>query len=380
MISFKILKKSRRSRARLGILKTAQGEVETPTLVAVGTQAVVKTLTSEEIKDTKTQIIISNTFHLHLKPGENYVKESGGIHKFANLNLPVMTDSGGFQVFSLGFGKDLGVGKTLKPDRENDEVVKVGSKPSEIRITEFGVYFRSPLDGSKLFIGPRESIKIQESLGGDIMFAFDECTPPLSTHEYAKKALLRTHKWEKICFESRKTSQSLFGIIQGSKFKDLREESARFINSLDFDGFGIGGDLGESKKGSKDILSWTIPNLAENKPRHLLGIGHLDDMAGIIEGGVDLFDCTTPTQYARRGVAFVGEGELDLKKQSFLKEKEPLEPKCDCFVCQNYKRNYISHLIRAREITGLKLLTFHNLYFFNTFVESLRSRIKQGKL
>ncbi|MFH1393160.1 MAG: tRNA guanosine(34) transglycosylase Tgt [Patescibacteria group bacterium] len=381
MIKFEILKKSEKSGARLGLLKTPHGLVETPALVPVATQAVVKTLTSEEAKAAKCQILIANTFHLHLKPGEKIVKTSGGIHEFMNWSRPLMTDSGGFQVFSLGFGHDLRVGKVMSffPGKK-EIVIEKNAQPKKVRITSQGVFFKSPINGEELFIGPKESIKIQEALGADIIFAFDECTPPFSTYEYVKKAVKRTHDWAKICVDSKKSNQALFGIVQGSKFEDLRSESAKYINSLDFNGFGIGGDLGESKKDMAKILSWITPNLDEKKPRHMLGIGRLDDMENIIKSGIDLFDCTIPTHYGRRGIAFVNSGRLDLNKSIFLKDKKPLDSKCGCSVCQNYKRNYIAHLVKAKEITAMRLLTFHNLYFFNTYVESLRQKIKNNQI
>lgn len=384
MIEFKILKKSKMSRARLGLLKTPNGEIETPTLVPVATRASVKTLTAHEVEQTKSQILIANTFHLHLRPGEEVVKYSGGLHKFMSWKRPLMTDSGGFQVFSLGFGRDLKVGKLLKkyfPGKNGaKELVNAESQPQFLKITSEGVYFRSPLDGRKLFLGPKESIRIQEKLGADIIFAFDECTPPLSSIEYVKKALDRTHAWAKICIDLKESKQALFGIVQGSKFRKLREQSASFINNLGFDGFGIGGDLGESKADSRKILDWTVPLLDDKKPRHLLGIGHLDDMEGIVKGGVDLFDCTAPTLYGRRGIAFVSGERLNMRQSKFLKDKKPLDQKCHCAVCRGYSRSYISHLFRAGEITALRLLTFHNLYFFNAFVENIRYKIKQGKI
>ncbi|OGD25210.1 hypothetical protein A2819_02455 [Candidatus Azambacteria bacterium RIFCSPHIGHO2_01_FULL_40_24] len=394
MIEFKILKKSKKSGARLGILKTSHGEVETPALVPVATQAVVKTLTSEEAKAVKCQILITNTFHLHLKPGEKIVKDNGGLHKFMNWQRPLMTDSGGFQVFSLGFGHDLGVGKVLRffPGKKNKlsantssrmylrTVIDKNDQPKKVRITSHGVYFRSPIDGRELFIGPKESIKIQEALGADIIFAFDECTSPLSTHIYIEQAIKRTHEWAKICVSVKKSEQALFGIVQGSKYQDLREMSAKYINSLDFDGFGIGGDLGENKDDTKKILAWCLPHLNQLKPRHLLGIGKIEDMENIIKSGIDTFDCTVPTHYGRRGIAFVSSGKLNLNKTSFLKDKKPLDKNCDCFVCQNYRRNYITNLIKAGEITAMRLLTFHNLYFFNTFVEKIREKIKNNKI
>ena len=381
MISFDVLKKSQKSRARVGILKTPHGEVETPSLVPVATWATVKTLDSREVFETKSQILIANTYHLHLKPGEDIVKNGGGLQKFMNCPIPMMTDSGGFQVFSLGFGKDLKVGKLMKffPG-QSTEIVSQHSQPRTIKIGPDGVEFRSYIDGKSTFLGPKESIKIQEKLGADIMFAFDECTPPLSSYEYAKDALERTHRWEKICIDTKKGNQSLFGIVQGSRYQDLREQSAKYINSLGFDGYGIGGDLGESKITIEKILKWTTPLLDENKPRHLLGIGYLQDLEMVIKNGVDLFDCTVPTQYARHGAAFTSKGKIDLNKTDFLKQNEPLDKTCACFVCQEYKRSYISHLVRAREITGLKLLTFHNLFYFNTFVENIRKKIKEGKI
>lgn len=382
MFEFRILKKSKKSRARLGILKTSNGEIETPAFVPVATRAAVKTLTSEEARAAKCQMLIANTFHLHLRPGEKYIKLSGGLHNFMQWNKPLMTDSGGFQVFSLGFGSDLKVGKILKyyPGKNAKPVIKSESQPKQIKINSDGVYFRSLIDGAPLFLGPRESIKIQEALGADIIFAFDECTSPLSDYAYVKESLGRTHEWAKICLMAKKSKQALFGITQGSHFKDLREESARYINSLDFAGFGIGGDLGGDKKTTSKILDWTIPLLNEARPRHLLGIGYLEDMENIVRHGIDTFDCTVPTHYARRGIAFVSSGKLNMRQAKFLSDKNPLDKNCECFVCKTYRRNYISHLFRAGEITALKLLTFHNLFFFNTFVKKIREKIKSGKL
>ena len=381
-MKFSIVKKSKISRARLGLLETPHGVVETPTLVPVATQAVVKTLTSEEALQAKSQILIANTFHLHLKPGEKVVKSAGGLHKFMNWPRPLMTDSGGFQVFSLGFGHDLKIGKVLKyfPGDDRRELIDKTTQPKKVKITKDGVHFQSPLDGSELFIGPKESIAIQQTLGADIIFAFDECTPPLSTKEYVKESLKRTHAWAKICLKELKSNQAIYGIIQGSKYKDLRQESAKFINKLGFPGCGIGGDLGADKEDMKKILNWTLPRLKETKPRHLLGIGYLEDMENIVKTGIDTFDCIVPTHYARRGIAFTSEGKLDIRKSKFLKDKNPLDKNCACLTCQTYTRQYICHLLRANEITPLKLLTFHNLYYFNTFVEKIREKIKNGKL
>jgi len=378
VIDFKVTYKSKKSNARIGILKTPHGEIETPSFVGVATQAVVKTLTAQEVKKANSQILISNTFHLHLKPGEQFVKKAGGIHKFMDWDRPLMTDSGGFQVFSLGFGRDHGVGKILK--EKSDLVIKSGKKPKNVKITEDGVFFRSPKDGQKLFIGPKESIKIQEAIGADIMFAFDECTSPVADYFYTKKSLEKTHRWAEICLRSKKTDQALYGIVQGGKFEELRAESAKFIGSLPFDGFGIGGEFGDEKHTMTDMLGFTLPYLPYEKPIHLLGIGHLEDIPEIIKTGIDTFDCIVPTHYARHGVAFTSEGRLDMRKTKFLTDKNPLDKNCGCETCQNYKRNYITHLLKADEITGLRLMTMHNLYFFNAYVEKLRNDIKNGIL
>ena len=362
--------------------------VETPCLVPVATQAVVKTLTSQEVEQTKSQMLISNTFHLHLKPGEKVVAKAGGIGSFMNWKRPLMTDSGGFQVFSLGFGRDYGVGKILKT--ASPEQININHRPKNIKIMQDGVYFRSPVDGKELFIGPRESIAIQEQLGADIIFAFDECTAPLADHEYTKNSLIKTHQWAKICLDVKTKvasakgyggpKQALYGIVQGGKFKDLRQESAKVIGAMDFDGFGIGGEFGGDKKIMTKMLEWVMPELPEKKPRHLLGIGHLADIERIVKTGVDTFDCTVPTHYARRGIAFTSEGKLNLKQTKFLKKREPLDKGCICQVCLTYKKDYICHLLKAGEITALRLITFHNLYYFNSFVEEVRAKIKKGDI
>ncbi len=375
-MKFKIVKKSKKSNARLGLLETNHGVIQTPCFVPVATQAVIKTLESEEVVETKSQVLICNTFHLHLKPGEETVKKAGKLHKFMNWSKPLMTDSGGFQVFSLGFGKDHNVGKVLKVQANN--VVNINNQPKSIKITSDGVYFRSPIDGRELFIGPEESIKIQEKLGADIIFNFDECTSPLASYEYVKKSLEKTHRWAQICLKEKKGRQALFGIVQGGRFKDLREESAKFIGKMPFDGFGIGGEFGNNKGDMQKMLRWTMQFLPEDKPKHLLGIGHLEDIKIIIKEGVDTFDCTMPTHYARHGIAFGSAGRIDFSKRGILNASGPIDKNCKCRVCRDYTRGYIAHLVRAKEITGLKLLTFHNLYFFNSFIEKIREDIKKG--
>ena len=395
-MNFHISKKSKLSNARLGFLETSHGVIETPCLVPVATQAVVKTLTSEEVLQTKSQVLIANTFHLHLKPGEKILAKAGGIHQFMNWKKPLMTDSGGFQVFSLGFGQDLQVGKMINPknrmgsDADLRQQIKIGAQPKKIKIRQDGVFFRSPIDGRELFIGPKESIKIQEDIGADIIFAFDECTAPLADYEYTKNSLLKTHQWAEICLDVKSKAasakgsggpkQALYGIVQGGRYKDLRQESAKFIGALSFDGFGIGGEFGSDKKTMTQMLTWVIAELPEKKPRHLLGIGKLEDIEKIIKTGVDTFDCTIPTHYARRGVAFTSQGKLNLKQTKWLKKREPLDKDCICQVCLVYKKDYICHLLKAGELTALKLITFHNLYFFNNYVADIRQKIKDGEL
>jgi len=378
MFDFRILKKSKKSGARLGVIKTSSGDIETPAFIGVATQATVKTLESKEVLETGTQALICNTFHLHLKPGEDIVAKNGGLHKFMNWSGPLMTDSGGYQIFSLGFGRDYGTGKILKEKR--DEKITAGHQPRNIKIADDGVWFISPIDGKNVFIGPKESIQIQEKLGADIIFAFDECPSPIADYEYNKTALRKTHPWAKICLDTKKSKQALYGIVQGGKFKDLRMESAKFIEALPFEGFGIGGEFGNSKSSMEKMLGWVIKELPEEKPRHLLGIGQLEDIPKIIRQGVDTFDCTIPTHYARHGYAFTSHGKLDMNKSKFLRDKNILDKNCDCYVCQEHTRSYLSHLMRAREITALKLLTFHNLHFFNKMVEKVRREIENGKI
>jgi len=392
MIEFSLLKKSKKSNARLGVLKTPHGEVMTPAIVPVATLAAVKALRSDEIAATGTQLLISNTYHLHLQSGEKIVKNAGGINKFMNWPKPTMTDSGGFQVFSLGFGRDLGVGKkSIKyyPGKV-ERAIEKGNQPSNVKMTEEGVHFRSPMTGDEMFLSPETSIAIQQQLGADIMYAFDECPPPGATHTYMKQSLARTHRWAKRSLDARTSKQALYGIVQGADFEDLRKEGAKFITKMDFDGFGIGGDIGESKDESRKILQWVIPLLDQKRPRHLLGMGHPEDIELIMKGGVDTFDCTVPTHYARRGIAFVSkksgvaggahEGRVDFTKAALLKDKGPIDVECECIVCQKYQRAYIAHLVRANEITGGALLTFHNLFFFNAYVAKMREKIAKGLL
>ena len=378
MLSFTILKKSSKNRARLGLLKTSHGVIETPAFVPVATQATVKALNSERVLETGTQLLIANTYHLHLRPGEKIIASHGGLHDFMRWPKPLMTDSGGFQVFSLGFGKDLGANKIA--NKHTRQTITADAKPKLLKIGEDGVRFRSHIDGKELFIGPRESMKIQKALGADIIFAFDECPPPQATREYMERSMAKTHRWAKISLDEHDPKQALYGIVQGGQFKDLRIQSAKFIGSLPFDGFGIGGEFGADKKEMSRMLGWVADELPESKPRHLLGVGYPEDIELAVRAGMDTFDCITPTHYARRGMAYTAKGMLDLMKRSFEKDKKPVDPSCACSVCKTYTRSYIHHLLRAREITPLELLTFHNLHFFNTKLKEIREKIKKEKL
>lgn len=378
MFSFKILKKSKHSRARLGVISTPHGEIETPAFVPVATRATIRSLDTEEIKETGAQVLICNTYHLHLAPGEKIVKKMRGIHGFMQWDKPLMTDSGGFQVYSLGFGTDHGVGKILKKPigAEVDEK----SQPVNVRITDDGVHFRSPIDGRALFLGPKESIRIQEALGADIIFAFDECTSPMATKKYMHASLEKTHRWAKECVKLKRTKQALYGIVQGGSHRDLREESARVIGSLPFEGFAVGGEYGYDKKMMGKLMGWAVDVLPQEKPRHALGIGHPEDFAPLAKSGMDTFDCIAPTHYARRGTLFTSRGRIDIRSPRFLNDKKPIDPSCACDVCNTYTRSYISHLLRARELSGMKLASFHNLFFFNEQARRLRNDIKNGKI
>lgn len=388
MLNFKILKQSKKSGARLGILRTAHGEIETPALIPVATSAAVKGLSNEEAFAVGSQMLICNTYHLHLKPGEEVVKKAGGLHKFMNWPRPLMTDSGGFQVFSLGFGKDLGISKVIKGRRE--ENVVHGQQPRLLKITDAGVEFTSFIDGRKIFLNPKISLRIQQKLGADIIFAFDECPPPTANYEYVKKSMERTHRWAVQSLKvhayrqagksGKLKEQSLFGIVQGGRFRDLRIESAKFIGSLPFDGFGIGGEFGESKNQMVKMIDWVFGVLPREKPVHLLGIGHPEDIVKVIKAGVDTFDCVAPTRYARHGTAFTSSGRLDMSKSEFLRDQKPLDKKCGCEMCAKYSRSYLAHLFRAREINGLRFLTMHNLFYFHEMVRKIREGIKNGKL
>jgi len=373
---FKIIKKHSKSKARLGLIKTPHGVIHTPAFFPVATQATVKGLTPEDIKRIGFEAVLANTYHLYLQPGSGIVKKLGGLHKFMNWSGPITTDSGGFQVFSLGAGFETKVGKVLK---EKDKQSRNRSQEIKlVKIDSDGVTFTSHLDGSKHRFSPERSIQIQEDLGADIIFAFDECTSPLADHVYTKQAVKRTHVWAKRCIKAKKRKdQALFGIVQGGPYKDLREASAKFIGELPFDGFGIGGSFGQGEM--RKTLKWVMPYLPEDKPRHLLGIGYLKDIKQAVKQGIDLFDCVYPTRLARHGSFLTSQGELSILKSSFKSDKKPIMKGCDCYTCQNYNRAYLQHLFKAKEMLGPRLATFHNLWFMACFMEKIRQDIKDGK-
>jgi len=388
--SFKISKQSSKNRARLGILTTPHGQIETPNFIPVGTQATVKALTPRDLKEIGAQIVFANTYHLWLRPGEETIKNLGGLHKFMGWDKPIVTDSGGFQVFSLGFGIEQGVGKIASIFPEEDQrskikdqkhKLKIKNKENLVKIDDDGVTFRSHLDGTTLRLTPEKSIKIQEDLGADIILAFDECTSPLNDYEYTKKAMERTHAWAKICLETKTNrDQALWGIVQGGAFEDLRKESSRFISSLPFDGFAIGGSLGRSKEEMHQVLDWSIPLLPEDKPRHLLGIGGLDDIVEGVKRGIDLFDCVIPTRLARNQTALSSRGELHLINSEFKNSPSPIQADCQCYTCQNFSLAYLNHLFHANEILGIELTTIHNVHFVINYLKTIREKINRDNL
>ncbi|WP_096551335.1 tRNA guanosine(34) transglycosylase Tgt [Ureibacillus thermosphaericus] len=355
-IRYEHIKTCKQSGARLGIVHTPHGSFETPAFMPVGTQATVKTMSPEELKEMGAGIILSNTYHLWLRPGNEIVKEAGGLHQFMNWDRPILTDSGGFQVFSL----------------------------SDLRkIEEEGVYFRNHLNGDKLFLSPEKSIQIQNDLGADIIMAFDECPPYPATYEYMLQSVDRTTRWAKRCKEAhqRPKEQGLFGIVQGGEFEDLRKRSAEALVELDFPGYAVGGlSVGEPKDVMYRVLEFTTPLLPENKPRYLMGVGSPD---ALIEGairGIDMFDCVLPTRIARNGTLMTFQGRLVIKNAQYAKDFGPLDPNCDCYTCKNYSRAYIRHLIRTGEIFGLRLTTYHNLYFLLRLMEQVRQAIREDRL
>lgn len=390
---FKIVHQQKDKPYRTGLLQTAHGEIQTPIFMPVGTQATVKTLDSRDIDEIGAQIILGNTYHLHLRPGEDWINERRGLHNFMNWNKPILTDSGGFQVLSLGLQKE---NRTDKPTE------------SLVKITEKGVSFRSHLDGSKHFFSPETAIEIQHKIGADIIMAFDEATPDSATHEYAKQSMERTHRWAQRCLLQHKNTttpqhpqtnklinQLLFGIIQGGIYEDLRKESAKIISEMPFDGIAIGGEsVGYNMEKTKEILDWVVPIIGNDRPRYTMGLGlNPHDCLMAVKHGADMFDCVGPTRIARNGSLYIHpttrdtDGTLnDETKQKlrieignaqFAKDTSPIDNWCDCSTCKNYTRDYIHHLFRTEELLAYRLATIHNLRFMLKLMEETREAIKQ---
>jgi queuine tRNA-ribosyltransferase len=352
---FELIKTCRQSGARLGVLHTPHGDIETPVYMPVGTAATVKAVLPRDLSEIGAQIILSNTYHLHLRPGEDLVKEAGGLHRFMHWDKPILTDSGGFQVFSLA-----GIRK----------------------IKEEGVTFQSHIDGSRRFISPEVSMQIQQDLGSDIAMAFDVCSPYPCAYDTAKENMDRTHRWAKRCQTAHtRQDQALFGIVQGAFYKDLRVESAKALADMDFIGYGIGGlSVGEPKPVMYEMLEEMMPHMPVHKPRYLMGVGSPDCLIEGVLRGVDMFDCVLATRVARNGTILTGRGRLVVRNADCARDFSPLEDGCDCYACKNFSRAYIRHLFKAQEILGAQLASIHNLRFLTRLMEQVRIAIKEDRL
>ena len=353
--SFTIIKNDFKSSARIGKIVTSHGEVNTPAFMPVGTQGTVKSLTPEDLESLETEIILCNTYHLYLRPGYPVIERLGGLHSFVHWNHPLLTDSGGFQLYSIS---------ALR------------------KIKEEGVYFQSHLDGSHHMISPETAIEIQEALGADIIMCLDECTPYPASYDYTRQSLALTTRWAERCKKAhKKKEQALFGIIQGGMFPDLRKESAQAMMNLDFPGYAIGGlSVGETKDTMHEILDHTLSLIPVNKPRYLMGIGTPQDILECIKKGVDMFDCVMPTRHARNGMLFTSFGSLVIKNSQYADDPLPIDPDCKCYTCQNYSRAYLRHLFMAKELLSARLNTIHNIYYYLNFMKEIRESIRENRL
>jgi len=366
---------------RAGLIRTPHGEIQTPAFVPVGTKATVKAITPEMLRDLGAEVVLANTYHLYLQPGEEIVKEAGGLGKFMNWSCPTMTDSGGFQVFSLGsaYGKEISkITKIVDPNLLIPERSLDGVEIPLAKIGADGVSFRSHIDGSLHYITPEKSIEIQHTIGADIIFAFDECTSPAEDLRYQREALERTHRWALRSLEYHRTksnhkTQALFGIVQGGRDEELRKKSATIISGMGFDGFGIGGSF--AKEDMSTAVKWVNEILPEEKPRHLLGIGEPEDLFMGVENGVDLFDCVAPTRNARNGTLYTKEGKINITNSGYQKDFSAIENDCTCYTCKNYSKSYICHLFKGKEMLAGTLATIHNLYFIVNLVKKMREAI-----
>lgn len=352
-MNFKLIKKERNSAARLGLLNTPHGEIQTPIFMPVATHGAMKPLTPAQISETGAQIILSNTYHLHLQPGEGLVKKAGGLHRFMSWNGPILTDSGGFQVFSL---------------------------PKK-RITEEGVFFRHENTGEEIFLDPAKAIHIQQELGSDIMMAFDECIPYPCDKAYAEQSTKKTIRWLKECKKSwTSKDQALFGIVQGSVFEELRISCAKEMGKLDLPGYAIGGvSVGEGLELLKKVVGWTAPHLPENKPRYLMGVGLPEDIFESVERGMDMFDCVIPTRYARSATLFTRRGKIRLTNKNYRRDMFPIDPSCSCYCCKNFTRAYIHHLFAANEVLSAVLSAIHNVHFYLEMMSGIREAIANDR-
>ena len=385
-MTFKINNRLKNSLARTGTINTPHGSIKTPAFITVGTAATVKSLTPEQILSTGSQAVLANTYHLHLRPGEKIVFSAGGLHKFMNWKGPTYTDSGGFQVFSLGEAFGTGVskiasGEQLQPDLQDQRI----SNAKKAKIDDEGVSFYSHIDGKHLRLTPEKSMQIQHQLGADIIFAFDECTSPHASHDYQLEAWERTHAWAKRCIkEHQKLSQkdqsyvALFGVVQGGRHEDLRKLSAKELAKMDFDGFGIGGSFNKSDMATS--VRWVCEELPENKPRHLLGIGEPSDLFDGVENGIDTFDCVSPTRIARNGSVYTPHGRKNISTSIYRTKYEPIDVSCGCYTCKNFTLSYLHHLIKSSEILFTTLLSIHNLFFINSLVDNIRRSIEDESL
>jgi queuine tRNA-ribosyltransferase len=382
-ISFEIQKELPKSLGRAGKITTKHGEILTPAFVAVGTKGTVKGLTPEQLKETGVQTIIANTYHLYLDPTAESVKKMGGLHKMMNWQGPLITDSGGFQVFSLGVAFGKGISKISKaktelalPENSDEEdTAKIA------KVDPNGVTFRAHDSGDAHYFTPEKSIDIQHNLGADIIFAFDECTAPNESEHYQAEALDRTHRWAKQSLEYHKSktnqeTQALFGIVQGGRSEKLRKESAEFIGSLNFDGFGIGGSF--EKEDMEKAVEWVNNILPKEKPRHLLGIGEPLDLFMAVEKGCDLFDCVAPTRIGRNGGVYTKDGKKNLFNTEFREDIKPIDEGCSCYTCKNFSRAYVAHLFHAKEMLAGVLASIHNIYFITHMVSKMREEIISG--
>lgn len=391
-VTFSITAKDPASRARAGVLRTPHGEMQTPAFVPVGTKATVKGLTPEQVTATGAEAVLGNTYHLYLEPGHGRIAAMGGLGKAMGWKGPTFTDSGGFQVFSLGVAFGRSIKKVAKDDAPElllaaGEIVRgEGRNVSEhfkpAQVAEEGVMFRSHLDGSAHFLTPEKSIEIQNALGADVIFAFDECPAPSETRRYLEESLHRTHRWAKRSLVAHRNSgmaekQGIFAVVQGARHEDLRRASAKALAEMGFDGYGIGGSF--AKEDATKIVTWVNEELPEEAPKHLLGIGEPEDILAGIAGGCDSFDCVSPARLGRTAIAYTASGKINLKNASMRDDLSPVEEGCDCYACASgFSKSYLAHLFRAEEMLGATLLTVHNIRFLVRLCEGARAAIASG--